>query len=109
MMAVFIDIDLTLIDIDGNLLPEVSSRLQEMRARQYDLIAWSQGGKEYADKVLKKHKLKKYFSAVVTKPRIIIDDAPDNILKRADVLTVTGTEFWDKQNFWNKVFQKKVY
>lgn len=109
MMSVFCDLDLTMINLSGEPLPGLQDRLREMKERQYDLTAWSRGGREYVEHVLNSHKIRKYFSSVVTKPHLIIDDCPKTILSSADILTVEGPEFWEREPFWTKVFRKKVF
>lgn len=107
--TVFIDVDLTLVNLDGDLLLSVEDRLKEMKFRGYELVCWSHGGKEYAEALLDRHHIRKYFSSVLDKPDWIIDDDPEGIHAWADVLRVSGDDFWEKNSFWKSIFHKQVY
>lgn len=103
----FIDVDLTLVDIELTPYEGVRERLIEL-SKKYELVCWSAGGKEYATQVLNQTRLRQYFSTVLDKPYIIVDDEPDSILTRARVLRITLQENWTKESFWSRVFNKPI-
>lgn len=70
---IVIDVDGTLVDHNYSLLPGMKERVIELFEFN-DLWCWSHGGKDYARKILKKHKLTKYFKKVLDKPFHYIDD-----------------------------------
>ena len=59
MLNVCIDVDLTLIDEDGELLPGAIEALNKLRAVPCELTLWSACGAEYAKSVAARHKLEK--------------------------------------------------
>lgn len=113
-----IDIDLTLIDDEGNLYPGVKDKLLKNWSNKYDIIAWSHGGREHAQRILDKHGLldavmqemkvylpreKKWVTAQVPmcidKPDIIVDDNPALILDYPARLVVSNpAEWWLKED-----------
>lgn len=101
----YIDVDLTLVDLDLNLLPHVPEQLERL-SYKYTLVCWSAGGKDYAESVLKKHRLSHYFDYVLSKPFIVIDDAPDHLLSHARVVKIAARTDW--ANLWDSIFNKDV-
>ena len=77
---IFIDVDLTLVDANKNLLPGAKEGLGKLRERGCHLFLWSTNGMEYARKIADLHKLADYFEGFVSKPDIIIDDMPGTVL-----------------------------
>src|SRR5208282_3322865 len=71
---VCIDVDLTVIDQDGKLLPGVVENLQSLKARGCELILWSYGGGDYAEKMARCHELENLFVGFSGKPDIAVDD-----------------------------------
>lgn len=71
-----IDVDGTLIDHKGELLPGVKEKIITWFEHN-TLWCWSHGGKDYARKVLKQHDLLKYFPKVLDKPFYYLDDLPE--------------------------------
>jgi hypothetical protein len=69
-----IDVDLTLINENGELLPDAIEGLKALKAKGYLLMLWSYGGEDYARSVAQKHKLEKFFEGYATKPDLVIDD-----------------------------------
>lgn len=69
-----IDVDLTLINENGELFPGAVEGLKGLKAKGYLLTLWSYGGEEYARSVAEKHKLKNFFEGYATKPDLVIDD-----------------------------------
>lgn len=93
--TVYVDVDLTLIDIEDKLLPGVKEGLKWL-SRRYRLICWSAGGGTYAKKVCDAHNIEKYFDYFLDKPDIIIDDNPDLLLKCANVVRIDAKNTWMK-------------
>ena len=69
-----IDVDLTLINENGELLPGAIEGLKSLKAKGYLLTLWSYGGEDYARSVAQKYKLEKFFEGHATKPDLVIDD-----------------------------------
>ena len=77
---IFVDVDLTLVDANKNLLPGAKEGLEKLRERGCHLFLWSTNGMEYARKIADLHKLADYFEGFASKPDIIIDDMPGTVL-----------------------------
>ena len=73
---IFIDVDLTLVDANGRLLPGAREALQRFRDEGCHLFLWSSVGVEYARKVAATHQLTDFFEGFAAKPDIVIDDMP---------------------------------
>ncbi|MEN9677466.1 MAG: hypothetical protein RIS76_3362, partial [Verrucomicrobiota bacterium] len=73
---VFVDVDLTLVDANGRLLPGARPALEHLKAAGCHLFLWSSVGMAYAIKVAKGHGLEDLFEGYSAKPDIIIDDMP---------------------------------
>ena len=69
-----IDVDLTLINENGEVLPGAIEGLKSLKAKGYLLMLWSYGGEDYARSVAQKHKLEKFFEGYAAKPDLVIDD-----------------------------------
>ena len=69
-----IDVDLTLINANGELLPGAVEGLKALKSKGYSLTLWSYGGEEYASSVARKHNLESFFESYATKPDVAIDD-----------------------------------
>ena len=102
----YIDLDLTLIDIQGRLLPGVLETLP-LLAQKYEMICWSAGGKEYGVEMLSKNRVSCFFSLVLEKPRFIVDDTPESILQRANIIEIKTKDSWS--NLFEKIFKKPVF
>ena len=79
MLNVCIDVDLTLIDEGGELLPGVIDALTKLRQAPCELTLWSAAGAEYAKAVAARHKLEGYFQGFAGKPDVAIDDDPSSL------------------------------
>jgi phosphoserine phosphatase len=90
---VFVDVDLTLVDENGKLLPGVPEALAKLRARGCHLHLWSTNGAEYARKVAHLYNLAEMFEGFSAKPDIIIDDMPGTVLNPF-VFDVNGEASW---------------
>ena len=77
---VFVDVDLTLVDANGRLLPGAAEGLEKLKAKGCHLFLWSTNGAEYARKMANLHHLAEMFEGIVSKPDIIIDDMPATVL-----------------------------
>jgi len=77
---VFVDVDLTLIDANGKLLPGATEALARLKAEGCHLFLWSTNGADYARKVATLHGLADFFEGFTAKPDIIIDDMPGTVL-----------------------------
>jgi hypothetical protein len=73
---VFVDVDLTLVDANGALLPGAEMGLQTLRDAGCHLFLWSSNGANYAQSVATRYKLAELFEGFAAKPDIIIDDMP---------------------------------
>jgi ribonucleotide monophosphatase NagD (HAD superfamily) len=90
---IFIDVDLTLIDANGRLLPEAQEALQLLKDRGCHLFLWSTNGAEYAKNVATRNHLVEMFEGFAAKPDIIIDDMPGTVLNPF-VFDVRQEESW---------------
>jgi hypothetical protein len=90
---IFVDVDLTLVDANKNLLAGAKEALIRLRDKGCHLFLWSTNGAEYAGKVAKLHHLTDLFEGFVSKPDIIIDDMPGTVLNPF-VFDVNGEISW---------------
>jgi phosphoglycolate phosphatase-like HAD superfamily hydrolase len=77
---IFVDVDLTLVDANRNLLGGATEALTKLKDKGCHLFLWSTNGAEYAQKVARLHGLTDLFEGFSTKPDIIIDDMPGTVL-----------------------------
>lgn len=91
---VCIDVDLTVVDQDGELLPGVVENLQRLKAKGCELILWSYGGGDYADKMARRHKLENLFIGFSAKPDIAVDDESEKVASFA-VVDAAAAQNWD--------------
>lgn len=77
---VFVDVDLTLVDANGRLLPGAGEGLGRLKANGCHLFLWSTNGADYARNVAALHGLTDMFDGFAAKPDIIIDDMPSTAL-----------------------------
>jgi len=90
---IFVDVDLTLVDANRNLLAGAKEALTRLRDKGCHLFLWSTNGAEYAAKVAKLHHLEDLFEGFASKPDIIIDDMPGTVLNPF-VFDVNGEPSW---------------
>jgi len=76
----FVDVDLTLVDANRNLLAGATEALAKLRGKGCHLFLWSTNGTEHAQKVARLHGLAELFEGFSAKPDIIIDDMPGTVL-----------------------------
>ncbi|HWQ91062.1 MAG TPA: hydrolase [Clostridia bacterium] len=73
---IFVDVDLTLVDANGKLLPQAREGLNRLKEKGCHLFLWSSCGAEYCRKVAAFHGLTDMFEGFTAKPDILIDDMP---------------------------------
>jgi len=73
---VFVDVDLTLVDVNGRLLEGAREGLAALKERGCHLFLWSTCGAESCRKVAGLHGLTELFEGFSAKPDIVIDDMP---------------------------------
>jgi phosphoglycolate phosphatase-like HAD superfamily hydrolase len=77
---VFVDVDLTLVDAQGRMLPGASEALQKLKDKGCHLFLWSTNGTDYARQTAERLGLATMFEGFAAKPDIIIDDMPGTVL-----------------------------
>lgn len=77
---IFVDVDLTLVDANRNLLAGAPEALLKLKDKGCHLFLWSTNGAAYAQQVAKLHGLTDLFEGFSAKPDIIIDDMPGTVL-----------------------------
>lgn len=90
---VFVDVDLTLVDGNGKLLPGAPEALTKLRDKGCHLYLWSTNGADYARRVAGLYGLTEMFEGFSAKPDIIIDDMPGTVLNPF-VFDVTDEASW---------------
>lgn len=96
MLNVCIDVDLTLVDEDGELLPgalEALTRLQDFPCR---MTLWSAAGAEYSRSIAARHQLEHFFEGYAGKPDLAIDDDPKSLVLKKLIVK-------DAEQTWSKV------
>src|SRR5687768_10937658 len=73
---IFVDVDLTLVDVKLQLLPGARKALQRLREEGCHLFLWSTAGANYCRKIAELHRLTELFEGFTAKPDIVIDDMP---------------------------------
>jgi phosphoglycolate phosphatase-like HAD superfamily hydrolase len=100
-----VDVDLTLVDANGRMLPGASEALNKLQAKGCHLFLWSTNGAEYARKVAGVCGLTEVFEGFAAKPDIIIDDMPGTALKPF-VFDVNAECSWP--SLAEKIIQKHI-
>lgn len=77
---IFVDVDLTLVDANRNLLAGALEALTKLKDRGCHLFLWSTNGADYAKKLAELHRLSDLFEGFSAKPDIIVDDMPGTAL-----------------------------
>lgn len=75
--VIYIDVDLTLIDHNGNILEDAVEMVCKLSKEDTRLYLWSTAGKEYCEKVARRYSIYDLFEGFGAKPDIIIDDMPE--------------------------------
>lgn len=102
---VFVDVDLTLIDLNGQLLEGVRPALEALRKKGCHLFLWSTNGAEYAKTVAARYRLTDFFEGYVAKPDIAIDDTPSST-RPAFLYNVHDEASWE--SLAGKIIKKHV-
>jgi phosphoglycolate phosphatase-like HAD superfamily hydrolase len=102
---VFVDVDLTLVDANRQLLPGATEGLIKLKDRGCHLFLWSTNGGEYARKIAGLHGLTDMFEGYVSKPDIIIDDMPATALNPF-VFNVQDENSWPAMA--DRIIQKHI-
>lgn len=76
---IYVDVDLTLVDHIGCILPEAIDGLRTLREAGCHLFLWSTGGAEYCRSVAERYEITDLFEAFLPKPDIFVDDMPHTI------------------------------
>jgi hypothetical protein len=92
---IYVDVDLTLIDELGRLLPSAVEGLLTLREAGCRLFLWSTCGADYCRDVATKYELLPLFDAFLPKPDIYIDDMPSTIF-RSLVYDVNSGKDWQQ-------------
>ena len=77
---IFVDVDLTLVDANGRMLPDASGALAKLKDRGCHLFLWSTNGADYARATAQRLGLSEMFEGFAAKADIIIDDMPGTVL-----------------------------
>jgi len=102
---IFVDVDLTLIDANGKLLPGATEALTKLRDKGCHLFLWSANGLEYARRIAQIYKLEVFFEGFSAKPDIIIDDMPGTALNPF-VFDVNAESSWP--SLADKIIRKHI-
>jgi hypothetical protein len=73
---VFVDVDLTLVDAYGRIVPGAVEGLRHLKEAGCHLNLWSLGGADYCRKVAATYGLTELFEGFSAKPDVVIDDMP---------------------------------
>ncbi len=73
---IFVDVDITLIDVNGRLHAGAAEALAKLKDKGCHLFLWSTNGADYAKKVANLNGLTNLFEGFSAKPDIVIDDMP---------------------------------
>ena len=90
---VFVDVDLTLVDADGQMLDGAREALEKLRAGGCSLFLWSAAGAGYARSVAQRHELTGLFEGFSAKPDVAIDDMPETT-RPAKVFNIGNEPSW---------------
>jgi hypothetical protein len=90
---IFVDVDLTLVDETGRILPGAADGLRRLKERGCHLFLWTTGGADYAREMATIYGLTDLFDAYLPKPDLIIDDTPGMCLSPI-VCNVQEEESW---------------
>lgn len=77
---IFIDVDLTLVDVNGRALEGAIESLRVLKSHGCHLFLWSTVGMDYARATAERLKITDLFDSYAAKPDIIIDDMPSTVL-----------------------------
>ena len=91
-VAVYVDVDLTLVDEHQRLKPNAWEGLLTLREAGCRLFLWSTNGADYCRQIAERHELAPLFEAFLPKPDVYVDDMPSTFLNGLlfDVAEHTG-------------------
>ena len=90
---IYVDVDLTLVDEIGRLLPGAADGLRRLKGRGCHLFLWSTGGGDYCREIATTYGLADLCEVFLPKPDLIIDDTPGMCLSPI-VCNVNEEESW---------------
>ena len=102
---IFVDVDLTLVDANKNVLTGATEALTKLKNRGCHLFLWSTNGADYARKIASLHGLTDLFEGFVAKPDILIDDMPGTALNPF-VFDVNAESSW--ASLTEKILRKHI-
>ena len=76
-LRIFVDVDLTLIDIHDQLNKALVRRLELLKKNDCFIVCWSAGGLPYIRRILQEHQIEHLFDDIMEKPDFVIDDKKD--------------------------------
>ena len=79
-VAIYVDVDLTLVDEHQRLKPSAWEGLLTLREAGCRLFLWSTNGADYCRQIAERHELAPLFDAFLPKPDIYVDDMPATFL-----------------------------
>lgn len=94
---VYVDVDLTLIDHRGVMLPNAVAGVISLHAAGCHLFLWSTGGSDYCKSIAERLQIAHLFEAFLPKPDIYVDDMPGTIFN--------GLLFDVQDGGWNDVVE----
>lgn len=77
---IYVDVDLTIVDSQGGLLPNAVEGLLTLREAGCRLFLWSGAGAEYCRQVAERYEIASLFEAFLPKPDIYIDHMPSTFM-----------------------------
>ena len=97
---VYVDVDLTLVDHQGGVLPGAVEALRALHDAGCHLFLWSTGGCHYCRQIAERYGVADLFEAFLPKPDIYIDDMPATIFN--------GLVFDAQEESWRAVVERIV-
>ena len=95
-----IDVDLTIVDENEELLLGVIEGLKTLKDKGFMLTLWSHGGEDRARMIARKHNLCCFFDGYATKPDLIVDDDPE-VLNGLPAIDALDTQ--EKPRGWKNI------
>ena len=90
---IFVDVDLTVVDEQGRLLPNAVEGLLTLREAGCRLFLWSTGGADYCRQIAERYEMAPLFDAFLPKPDLYVDDMPSTFFNSL-VLNVCDHPDW---------------
>ena len=79
-VAIYVDVDLTLVDEHQRLKPNAWEGLLTLREAGCRLFLWSTNGADYCRRIAERHEVARLFDAFLPKPDVYVDDMPATFL-----------------------------